>query len=140
MEKLLVVFFLLFVFSFPGKILASSARSVVETQVEAGEAQIYQSVQTTIDGQTIKKESNQPGKIELEMKKTDDGQPTVSFSQTTIAPTQTPKPSALPTLSSLTPTPTETEVAVEPRTVVSPIIDFFRSIFDWFKNLTSQVK
>jgi hypothetical protein len=69
-NKLFSLLIFLFIFSFPGQVLASTAKSVVETQVEAGEAQIYQSVETTVDGQTVRKESTQPGKLELEMKKT----------------------------------------------------------------------
>lgn len=82
MKKLLVLFSLLFVFFFPQPVLASSARSVVETQVESsGETQVYQSVETTVNGQTVRKESKEPGKLELEMEKAGEGEPTVRFSQ-----------------------------------------------------------
>lgn len=91
MKKLCLILFFLF-FSFSGEVSASSsAKSVVETQVESsGETQVYQSVETTVDGQTVKKESDQPGKLELEMKKEGEGEPTVSFSQeeqTSFTPT-----------------------------------------------------
>ena len=71
MRKFLIFLFLPLVFSSPKEILASTAKSVVETQVEGGETQIYQSVETTVNGETVKKESFEPGKLELEMKKTD---------------------------------------------------------------------
>ena len=48
--------------------MASSAKSVVETQVEGDGVEVYQSVETTVNGETVKKESTQPGKLELEMK------------------------------------------------------------------------
>ena len=75
------IFLLLLFLIFPAEIFASSAKSVVETQVEGGEVKVYQSVETTVNGETIKKESNQPGKLELEMKKEGEGKPTVIFTQ-----------------------------------------------------------
>ena len=81
-----IILFLLF-FSFSGKVLASSAKSVVETQVEGDNVQVHQVVETTVDGQTVRKESTQPGKLELEMKKTgEEDEATVSFSQETVSP------------------------------------------------------
>ena len=65
MKKIILILFLLF-FGFSGEVLASSAKSVVETQIEGDKVEVYQSVETTVDGETIKKESNQPGKLELE--------------------------------------------------------------------------
>lgn len=119
MKKIFLILFLLF-FSFSGEVLASSAKSVVETQVESsGESQIYQSVETTVDGETIKKESFEPGKLELKMEKTGEGEPTVTFSQETQASTQTP-----------TPTP-------PPVSFVSQIIEFIKELLSgltsWFK-------
>ena len=116
MKKFFVLIFL-FVFSFPGQVLASTAKSVVETQVEAGEAQIYQSVETTVNGETVKKESTQPGKLELEMKKTGEAEPTVSFSQETV----TPSPF-------LSPTPTF-QNEKSPVSFIAPILKFFQNLF-----------
>jgi len=120
MKKLFLILFLLF-FSFSGEVLASSAKSVVETQVESsGETQVYQYVETTVDGETVKKESREPGKLELEMKKTGEGEPTVTFSQEEIFPTQTPIAEAR-----------------KPISFISQIIEFFRGLVrgltDWFK-------
>jgi len=112
MEKLSVILFLLF-FSFSGEVLASpvperyrasSARSVVETQVEGDQVEVYQSVETTVDGETIKKESTQPGKLELEIKKEGENEPTVTFSQEEVSE----KP---------------------PVSFISQIVDFFRKLF-----------
>ena len=70
----------------PQDILASSAKSVVETHVESsGESQIYQSVETAVDGETVIKESSQAGKLELKMEKSADSEPTVSFSQEPVS-------------------------------------------------------
>lgn len=124
--RVLVTLFLLF-FSFSGEVLASpvperyrasSAKSVVETQVESsGESQVYQSVETTVDGETIKKESNQPGKLELEMKKEDNQEPTVTFSQETTSPV------------AVIPTPTIKK---------PPVFSFVVQITDFFQNFFSQ--
>ena len=78
MEK---IFLLLLFFIFPTKIFASSAKSVVETRVEGGQVEVYQSVETTVNGETVRKESREPGRLELEMKKEGDQKPTVIFSQ-----------------------------------------------------------
>ncbi|PJE67530.1 hypothetical protein COU95_01880 [Candidatus Shapirobacteria bacterium CG10_big_fil_rev_8_21_14_0_10_40_9] len=112
MKKLFLILFLLF-FSFSGEVLASpvperyrasSARSVVETQVEGDQVEVYQSVETTVDGETIKKESTQPGKLELEIKKEGENEPTVTFSQEEVSE----KP---------------------PVSFISQIVDFFRKLF-----------
>jgi len=92
--------------------LASSAKSVVETQVEGDKVEVYQSVETTVDGKTVKKESTQPGKLELEMKKEGENEPTVTFSQEEIFPTQTPITEAR-----------------KPSSFISQIIEFFRKLF-----------
>lgn len=44
-------------------VLASEAYSSVETKVE-GSGKVYQSVEVTVNGKTVKKESSQPGKEE----------------------------------------------------------------------------
>lgn len=106
------------------EVLASSAKSVVETQVEAGNAQIYQSVETTVNGKTIKKESNQPGKLELEMTKTGEGKPTVTFFEE-------PQEKITPALTS------EFTSEVPPSSFVSQIIEFVRN---FFSSLTSLFK
>jgi len=112
MKKLFLILFLLF-FSFSGEVLASpvperyrasSARSVVATQVEGDQVEVYQSVETTVDGETIKKESTQPGKLELEIKKEGENEPTVTFSQEEVSE----KP---------------------PVSFISQIVDFFRKLF-----------
>jgi len=112
MKKPFLILFLLF-FSFSGEVLASpvperyrasSARSVVETQVEGDQVEVYQSVETTVDGETIKKESTQPGKLELEIKKEGENEPTVTFSQEEVSE----KP---------------------PVSFISQIVDFFRKLF-----------
>lgn len=112
-------------FLFALVLIASSAKAVVETQVEAGDAQIYQSVETTVNGETVKKESNQPGRLELEMEKTGEGKPTVSFIQepqdkTTPTPEGEPASPEIPAVS-----------------FVSQIIEFVKNLFSgltsWFK-------
>lgn len=117
MRKFLIFLFLPLVFSSPKEILASTAKSVVETQVE-GEAEVYQYVETTVDGQTVSKESHEPGTLELEMKKEGENEPTVTFSQETQTSTQTP-------------------ILPSPASFVSQIIEFFRNLFSqltsWFK-------
>jgi hypothetical protein len=81
MKKIIFLIVVSVYFFLSGRIFASSAKAVVETQVEGGEVKVYQSVETTVNGETIKKESNQPGKLELEMKKAGEGKPTVIFTQ-----------------------------------------------------------
>lgn len=61
-------------------VLASEAYSSVETKVE-GSGKVYQSVEVTVNGKTVKKESSQPGKLELKMQDTGEKQATVSFSE-----------------------------------------------------------
>mgnify|MGYP001568126838 CR=1 FL=1 len=115
MKKLSAILLLLLVgFSPSGEVLASSARSVVETQVEGDQVEVYQSVETTVDGETVRKESNEPGKLELEMKKTGEGEPTVTFSQESTSVT--------------TPTPTPTQKK-SPVFFAQSIIEFFRNLF-----------
>lgn len=65
---------------------ASTAWSSVESQVQAGQAEIYQSVETTVNGQTVRKESNQAGRLELKMEQTASGSPTVTFTQELFSP------------------------------------------------------
>jgi hypothetical protein len=66
--KKVILALLLYSF-FSGEALASSAKSVVETQVEGSEnATVYQSVEAIVNGKTIKKESREPGKLEVELK------------------------------------------------------------------------
>ena len=115
-------------FLFALVLMASSAKAVVETQVEAGDAQIYQSVETTVNGETVKKESNQPGKLELEMEKNVGAEPTVSFTwepqgkQGKITPVPTGEPN-----------PPETPIG----SFASQIIEFIKNLFSgltsWFK-------
>lgn len=113
MKKIILILFLVF-FSFSGEVLASpdligasSAKSVVETQVEGDKVEVYQSVETTVNGETVKKESTQPGKLELEMKK-NDGESKIT--------------SAL-----VTPIPTVKKPSVSP--FVVQISEFFRNLF-----------
>lgn len=100
MKRIFVLVFLLLVLAFPDQSLGSSATAVAETEVEAGQnTQVYQSVETTVNGQTVKKESTQPGKLELEMRKVGDEEATVSFSQepatsTSDVESATPSPTA----------------------------------------------
>lgn len=84
MKKILVLFLFLTIFG-SKDVLASEAYSKVETKVE-GNGQVYQYTETTVNGQTVKKESSQPGKLELKMEqKIDDKEATVSFSEEPIA-------------------------------------------------------
>jgi hypothetical protein len=69
MRKIFLVFPVLFLF-FPSFAQASTARSTVQTNVQAGNAEVYQSVEVTVNGKTQKKESRQPGKLELKMEQT----------------------------------------------------------------------
>lgn len=123
LKKFFVLTFLLLILAFPDLSLASSATSVVETQVE-GEAQVYSSIETTVDGQTVKKESTQPGKLELKVEKTGESEPTVTFNQEETSPSPT-----------LRPTPTEKIIA--PANFVSQIMEFVQKLLD---NLTSWFK
>lgn len=93
-----------------------------------GEAEVYQYVETTVDGQTVKKESSQPGKLELKMEKTGQNEPTVTFSQESgqIVTSPTPQPDQ-----------TLDETPTSPFAFISPIIDFVRNLLD---NLTSWFK
>lgn len=93
--------------------MASSAKSVVETEVEAGSGQVYQYVETTVNGQTIRKESTQPGKLELEMEKVGESEPTVTFSQETISPSPTPTLKA----------------EESPQSLITRIINFLKKLF-----------
>jgi len=79
MKRIILILLLFFLFS--KEILASSAKSVVETQVKGEGVKVYQSVETTVNGETVRKESKEPGKLELEVKKEDNQKPTVIFSQ-----------------------------------------------------------
>jgi hypothetical protein len=65
--SLLLLFFILLL-TFPYGVFASSAKSVVETKVEGENTKVYQSVEATVNGKTVKKESNQPGRIEVEIR------------------------------------------------------------------------
>ena len=117
--KIFIIFlFILFIFSLPQAALASStAKSVVETQIE-GEGEVYQSVETTVNGQTVKKESREPGTLELEMKQEGNSEPTVSFSQTT---NDNPSPTLTPT----------SPIQIERLTsLASQITDFVRKLLD----------
>ncbi|MDZ4209903.1 MAG: hypothetical protein U1C56_01850 [Candidatus Curtissbacteria bacterium] len=90
----------LMVFLFPQNTFASTAQAEAEANVEAsGNIEVRQSVETTINGQTVKKESNSPGKLELKMEQSGNSSaPTVSFSQTsTQEPTPTPETKISPT-------------------------------------------
>jgi len=122
------IFLLLLFLIFPAEIFASSAKSVVETQVEGGEAKVYQSVETTVNGETIKKESNQPGKLELEMEKEGEGKPTVIFTQESNSP--------------LAPSPEKGDSSIKkeirtPNYLWFKIANFFQNI--WL-NLTKRLK
>lgn len=86
---------ILFLF-FPEFARASTARSSVESEVQAGQAEIYQSVETTVNGVTVRKESRQPGKLELKMEQNGTGTPSVSFSSN-------PQPSISPKITSSKP-------------------------------------
>jgi hypothetical protein len=121
----LILFFL--TFSLPKTLLASSATSVVETKVE-GEAKVYQSVETTIDGETVRKESSLPGKMELKMEKTGEGKPTVSFSQSSQ------------NLPSLETTPQPEKVLKEVSEVKSERpLSLFSKLFNFFQSLISRI-
>ncbi|MFZ5365901.1 MAG: hypothetical protein ACOZBZ_01270 [Patescibacteria group bacterium] len=115
MKNFFLLTFFLFILAFPDQSLASSATAVTESQVEAtGDVQVQQVVETTVDGQTVRKESREPGKLELEMKKTGGGQPTVTFSQESAQIITSPTP---------TPSP-------KPLSLITPIIDFVRKLLD----------
>ncbi len=72
----------LIVFISPSPLFASSATAVAETEVEVGngEAQIHQSVETTVNGQTLRKESTKAGRLELKMESNNSSSGT-AFSQ-----------------------------------------------------------
>jgi len=70
MKKKLPILFLFFFYLLASReIWASFSRAVVETQIKGGPGRVYQSVETTVNGETIRKESTRPGRLELEMKK-----------------------------------------------------------------------
>lgn len=108
MKKLSLILVLLILnFFLSGKTLASSAESVTETQIK-GEGEVYQYVETTVNGETVSKESHEPGKLELKMEKIGEEEPTVTFSQEPASPTPE---------------------ATTPVSFVSRIIEFFRNLF-----------
>jgi len=123
----LILVFLTSSFSLPKKLLASSATSVVETWVE-GEAKVYQSIETTVDGETVRKESSLPGKMELKMEKTGEGKSTVSFSQSS---------QNLPSL----------EITPQPEKVLKEVLEvkserplsLFSKLFNFFQSLISRI-
>ena len=101
----------------PRQSWASSATAVTESQIEGmGDVQVYQSVETTVNGQTVKKESSQPGKLELKME-------------------QTGEATSVSDVGSATPSPT-TEVEEnpqeesEPQSVFERIVNFFKGFVD----------
>lgn len=110
-----LVLSVLFLF-FPNLAWASTARSSVETEVQAGNAEVYQSVETTVNGVTVKKESRQPGKLELKMEQTASGSPTVVFS-TSAAAVKSRNSSSF--------------------SLMTPVIEFVKQLFD---NLSSFLK
>lgn len=123
MKKLSLILLLLVLgFFASGKVLASFSKSVTETYIEEGSGEVYQYVETTIDGQTVRKESTQPGKLELEMKKTGESEPIVTFSQEEI--------------SSLQPTEVSELEREMPDSFVAKIIEFFRKLFSSLTRLT----
>lgn len=131
MRKIEVSILALLFLTLPGQSLASSATAITESQVKVGEgkAQVYQSVETTVNGQTVKKESTQPGKLELEMRKVGEGSPTVTFSQETQEEMIT-TPSQEPTVrdSSAIPEGENEEGAIQ--TILLTIQNFFRGFFE----------
>jgi len=127
MEK---IFLLLLFFIFPTKIFATSAKSVVETRVEGEQVEVYQSVETTVNGETVKKESRQPGRFELEMKKEGDQKPTVIFSQESNYPSSTIN-------EEITPIPRKENKLLNYSLITRKITNFFQNI--WL-NLTKWLK
>jgi len=123
----LILVFLTSSFSLPKKLLASSATSVVETWVE-GEAKVYQSIETTVDGETVRKESSLPGKMELKMEKTGEGKSTVSFSQSS---------QNLPSLE-ITPQPEKVLKEVSEVKSERPL-SLFSKLFNFFQSLISRI-
>lgn len=124
MKRIFIFSIWVAIFFFPGPVVASTASSVVETQVEGENVQVQQVVETTVNGQTVIKESSQPGRLEVKMEKTGENEPTVTFSQTSgnLTPTLAPRLPQLEPLFSLT----------------GQIRDFVRKLLDnlltsWFK-------
>jgi len=102
--KKIILALLLFSF-FSREALASSAKSVVETQIEGSEnTTVYQSVEATVNGKTVKKESSEPGKLEVELKDENgaesqkvDNSPTVfSWENKESSPSLAPTPTFVP--------------------------------------------
>lgn len=122
MRKLTIPILALIFLALPGQSLASSAKAVAESEVQAGEAQVYQSVETTVNGQTVKKESTQPGKLELEMKSGGGASPTTTFSQES-------QESAVSLQDTVTPSPTPD---VGSPSTLQRFVDFFRQILGIF--------
>lgn len=119
-KKLIKIFLvlLLLLLSSTGSVgAASTATSVVETQIE-GEGDVQTSIETTVNGQTVKKESNTPGKLELKMEQSGENEPTISFSQTlTSTPTSpTPTPPLVPA-----------ETKPFPESIAASVIDFVKN-------------
>lgn len=118
MKKILAVFLFLIIFG-SKDILASEAYSRVETKIE-GSGQVYQYTETTVNGQTVKKESSQPGKLELKMEqKTDNKEATVSFSGELIA-----SPTAVKSATS--------SAGLKTISVFNQITNFLEQFFDKF--------
>jgi len=130
MKKIIFLIFILVYFFISTEIFASSAKSVVETRVEGEEVEVYQSVETTVDGETVKKESNQPGKLELEMKREGEQKPTVIFSQESNY--------SSPTINEVvTPIPRKENKLLNYSLITRKITNFFQNI--WL-NLTKWLK
>ncbi|OGE71994.1 hypothetical protein A2617_04970 [Candidatus Daviesbacteria bacterium RIFOXYD1_FULL_41_10] len=89
MRKIFLALPVLFLF-FPGFAWASTARSSVQTNVQSGNAEVYQSVEVTVNGKTIKKESREPGKLELKMEEIQMEKIQASPSGQTVTPTSAP--------------------------------------------------
>lgn len=86
MKKTLGLLLLLIIFG-SKDVLASEAYSRVETKVAGeGPVQIYQYAETTIYGQTVRKESSKTGKLEIKMEKTGDKEATFSVSEEPASP------------------------------------------------------
>ena len=90
LKKFLTSFLLFVILSFPDQALASSAKSVVETQVEGDDVQVHQVVETTVNGQTVRKESTQPGEVKVSVK---DGKTETKIT-TSPSPSLAPSPIA----------------------------------------------
>lgn len=129
MKKALALFLLLTILN-QQSALASKAYSQAETQVEGSDSiQVHQSVETTVNGKTVRKESNQPGKLSI---RAEEEETTASPSPKTSTPAHPSilSPSHTPSITTPGLNPNEQVLSFgnQPKNTISFLIDFLKNI------------